>query len=80
MTFSKPLVLFGNITNRWMPFHSSLLTIDVNSWLVTFGFHLHNVIPGYPIPKFDMMIPSFELKKSQIWNDLPVSVFPDFFS
>uniref|UniRef100_A0A3B3RXL7 Teneurin-3 n=1 Tax=Paramormyrops kingsleyae TaxID=1676925 RepID=A0A3B3RXL7_9TELE len=44
---------------------------DVNSWLVTFGFHLHNVIPGYPIPKFDMMIPSFELKKSQIWNDLP---------
>ncbi|MFT7815220.1 teneurin-3-like [Arapaima gigas] len=44
---------------------------DVNSWLVTFGFHLHNLIPGFPVPKFDMMIPSFELKKSQLWNDLP---------
>uniref|UniRef100_A0A8C9TR03 Teneurin-3 n=1 Tax=Scleropages formosus TaxID=113540 RepID=A0A8C9TR03_SCLFO len=44
---------------------------DVNSWLVTFGFHLHNVIPGFPIPRFDLMIPSFELKKSQLWNDLP---------
>uniref|UniRef100_A0A8C9V633 Teneurin-3 n=1 Tax=Scleropages formosus TaxID=113540 RepID=A0A8C9V633_SCLFO len=43
---------------------------DVNSWLVTFGFHLHNVIPGFPIPRFDLMIPSFELKKSQLWNDL----------
>nr|XP_006630027.1 PREDICTED: teneurin-3 isoform X14 [Lepisosteus oculatus] len=44
---------------------------DVNSWLVTFGFHLHNAIPGFPIPKFDMTEPSFELKKSQLWDDLP---------
>ncbi|MBN3310296.1 TEN3 protein, partial [Amia calva] len=44
---------------------------DVNSWLVTFGFHLHNAIPGFPIPKFDLTEPSFELKKSQLWDDLP---------
>uniref|UniRef100_A0A3P8VNY4 Teneurin transmembrane protein 3 n=1 Tax=Cynoglossus semilaevis TaxID=244447 RepID=A0A3P8VNY4_CYNSE len=44
---------------------------DVNIWLVTFGFHLHNAIPGFPIPKFDMTEPSLELKKSQLWDDLP---------
>ncbi|KAG9347020.1 hypothetical protein JZ751_005947 [Albula glossodonta] len=44
---------------------------DVNSWLVTFGFHLHNAIPGFPIPKFDLTEPSFELRKSQLWDDLP---------
>ncbi|KAG7255307.1 hypothetical protein CRUP_020193 [Coryphaenoides rupestris] len=44
---------------------------DVNSWLVTFGFHLHNTIPGFPVPKFDLSIPSYELQKSQIWDDLP---------
>ncbi|KAJ8416553.1 hypothetical protein AAFF_G00358410 [Aldrovandia affinis] len=44
---------------------------DINSWLVTFGFHLHNAIPGFPIPKFDLTEPSFELKKSQLWDDLP---------
>ncbi|XP_028815540.1 teneurin-3 isoform X2 [Denticeps clupeoides] len=44
---------------------------DVNSWLVTFGFHLHNTIPGLPVPKFDMNQPSYELKKSQLWDDLP---------
>ena len=46
---------------------------DVNSWLVTFGFHLHNTIPGFPVPKFDLSVPSYELKKSQLWDDLPVS-------
>ncbi|XP_051920619.1 teneurin-3 isoform X7 [Hippocampus zosterae] len=44
---------------------------DVNSWLVTFGFHLHNTIPGFPVPKFDLSMPSYELKKSQLWDDLP---------
>ncbi|XP_019901680.3 teneurin-3 isoform X3 [Esox lucius] len=44
---------------------------DVNSWLVTFGFHLHNSIPGYPVPKLDLTHPSYELKKSQLWDDLP---------
>ena len=45
----------------------------MNSWLVTFGFHLHNTIPGFPVPKFDLSVPSYELKKSQLWDDLPVS-------
>lgn len=45
---------------------------DVNSWLVTFGFHLHNTIPGFPVPKFDLNMPSYELRKSQRWDDLPV--------
>ncbi|XP_028657968.1 teneurin-3 isoform X8 [Erpetoichthys calabaricus] len=44
---------------------------DVNSWLVTFGFHLHNAIPGFPVPKFDLTEPSYELQKSQQWDDLP---------
>uniref|UniRef100_A0AAY4A9Q0 Teneurin-3 n=1 Tax=Denticeps clupeoides TaxID=299321 RepID=A0AAY4A9Q0_9TELE len=38
---------------------------DVNIWLVTFGFHLHNAIPGFPIPKFDLTQPSLEMRKSQ---------------
>lgn len=45
---------------------------DVNSWLVTFGFHLHNAIPGFPVPKFDLTEPSYELVKSQQWDDVPV--------
>ncbi|NXU61699.1 TEN3 protein, partial [Horornis vulcanius] len=44
---------------------------DVNSWLVTFGFHLHNAIPGFPVPKFDLTEPSYELVKSQQWEDIP---------
>ena len=44
----------------------------MNSWLVTFGFHLHNTIPGFPVPKFDLSMPSYELSKSQRWDDLPV--------
>nr|XP_021516888.1 teneurin-3-like [Meriones unguiculatus] len=44
---------------------------DVNSWLVTFGFHLHNAIPGFPVPKFDLTEPSYELVKSQQWEDVP---------
>lgn len=54
-------------------FYSNIFfSIDVNSWLVTFGFHLHNTIPGYPVPKFDLSMPSYELRKSQRWDDLPV--------
>lgn len=48
--------------------------VDVNIWLVTFGFHLHNAIPGFPIPKFDLTQPSLEMKKSQLWDDLPVRI------
>lgn len=51
--------------------------VDVNIWLVTFGFHLHNVIPGFPIPKFDLTQPSLEMMKSQLWDDLPVSISDD---
>lgn len=50
------------------------LSVDVNIWLVTFGFHLHNAIPGFPIPKFDLTQPSLEMKKSQLWDDLPVCI------
>lgn len=53
--------------------------IDVNIWLVTFGFHLHNVIPGFPIPKFDLTQPSLEMRKSQLWDDLPVCHLMPFF-
>uniref|UniRef100_A0A3B5LD72 Teneurin transmembrane protein 4 n=1 Tax=Xiphophorus couchianus TaxID=32473 RepID=A0A3B5LD72_9TELE len=34
---------------------------DVNSWLVTFGFQLYNVIPGYRKPSTESMEPSYEL-------------------
>ncbi|XP_072519014.1 teneurin-3 isoform X2 [Salminus brasiliensis] len=46
---------------------------DVNSWLVTFGFHLHNSIPGFPVPNSGMTQASYELTKSDVWYDLPVS-------
>nr|XP_057936892.1 teneurin-4 isoform X5 [Doryrhamphus excisus] len=39
---------------------------DVNSWLVTFGFQLYNVIPGYGKPNTDSMEPSYELVRTQI--------------
>lgn len=51
-----------------------VLDADVNIWLVTFGFHLHNAIPGFPIPKFDLTQPSLEMRKSQLWDDLPVCI------
>uniref|UniRef100_A0A8C2G035 Teneurin-4 n=1 Tax=Cyprinus carpio TaxID=7962 RepID=A0A8C2G035_CYPCA len=45
---------------------------DVNSWLVTFGFQLYNVIPGYHKPVTDTMEPSYELihtqMKTQEWD------------
>ncbi|KAM9329348.1 teneurin-3 isoform 4-T4 [Gastrophryne carolinensis] len=44
---------------------------DVNSWLMTFGFYLHNSIPGFPAPKLDLTEPSYELLKSQQWDDVP---------
>uniref|UniRef100_A0A3Q3J7W1 Teneurin-4 n=1 Tax=Monopterus albus TaxID=43700 RepID=A0A3Q3J7W1_MONAL len=39
---------------------------DVNSWLVTFGFQLYNVIPGYRKPNTETMEPSYELVSTQI--------------
>uniref|UniRef100_A0A8C6UAZ0 Teneurin-4 n=1 Tax=Neogobius melanostomus TaxID=47308 RepID=A0A8C6UAZ0_9GOBI len=39
---------------------------DVNSWLVTFGFQLYNVIPGYRKPNTEAMEPSYELVRTQI--------------
>lgn len=61
-------------STKWTrkPFILDLLFLDVNSWLVTFGFHLHNAIPGFPVPKFDLTEPSYELVKSQQWDDIPV--------
>lgn len=50
---------------------------DVNSWLLTFGFQLHNVIPGYPKPDTDAMEPSYELvhtqMKTQEWDNSKVT-------
>lgn len=52
------------------------LPLDVNSWLLTFGFQLHNVIPGYPRPEIDAMEPSYELQntqmKTQEWDNSKV--------
>uniref|UniRef100_A0A8D0CJV7 Teneurin-4 n=1 Tax=Scleropages formosus TaxID=113540 RepID=A0A8D0CJV7_SCLFO len=46
---------------------------DVNSWLLTFGFQLYNVIPGYSKPSTESMEPSYELvrtqSKSQEWDN-----------
>ncbi|KAL8191222.1 UNVERIFIED_CONTAM: Teneurin-4 [Gekko kuhli] len=39
---------------------------DVNSWLLTFGFQLHNVIPGYPKPDVEAVEPSYELTHTQL--------------
>lgn len=44
----------------------SLSSLDVNSWLVTFGFQLYNVIPGYHKPNTESMEPSYELVRTQI--------------
>ncbi|XP_060691053.1 teneurin-3 isoform X2 [Hemiscyllium ocellatum] len=44
---------------------------DINSWLLMFGFQLHNVIPGFPVPKQGLEEPSYELIKSQEWDDEP---------
>lgn len=53
---------------------------DVNSWLLTFGFQLHNVIPGYPPPDTDAMEPSYELvhtqMKTQEWDNSKVHSTP----
>lgn len=46
---------------------------DVNTWLVVFGFHLHNSIPGFPVPKSGITRVSYELAKSEVWDNLPVS-------
>uniref|UniRef100_A0A8C2H6W3 Si:dkey-237h12.3 n=1 Tax=Cyprinus carpio TaxID=7962 RepID=A0A8C2H6W3_CYPCA len=51
---------------------------DVNSWLVTFGFHLHNSIPGFPVPFSEMTQASYELAKSLVWDDLTVNFFSPY--
>lgn len=79
------VLLLGNSVNGtflsdanspWFCFFSPRFSLyaDVNIWLVTFGFHLHNAIPGFPIPKFDLTQPSLEMRKSQLWDDLPVCI------
>lgn len=54
----------------------SAIQTDVNSWLVTFGFQLYNVIPGYKKPVVDTMEPSYELihtqMKTQEWDSTKV--------
>ena len=49
----------------------------MNSWLVTFGFQLYNVIPGYQKPNTDTMEPSYELRSTQLkmqeWDSTKVS-------
>ncbi|OWK00369.1 hypothetical protein Celaphus_00019237, partial [Cervus elaphus hippelaphus] len=64
-----PLAVFSS--NGLMLKQIQYTAYDVNSWLVTFGFHLHNAIPGFPVPKFDLTEPSYELVKSQQWDDVP---------
>uniref|UniRef100_A0A8C2PPQ7 Si:dkey-237h12.3 n=1 Tax=Cyprinus carpio TaxID=7962 RepID=A0A8C2PPQ7_CYPCA len=51
---------------------------DVNSWLVTFGFHLHNSIPGFPIPISEMTQTSYELTKSQVHLSVKCLLFSFF--
>lgn len=63
-----------NTSLTFVQFDYFIFISDVNTWLVTFGFHLHNTIPGFPAPKFDINNPSYELMKSQFWDDLPVSI------
>lgn len=59
-------------------------SIDVNSWLVTFGFQLYNVIPGYRKPNTDTMEPSYELVRTQIktqeWDSTKVNLSLSYFS
>lgn len=63
-----------------------LSAADVNSWLVTFGFQLYNVIPGYRKPSTESMEPSYELVRTQIktqeWDstkvNLSLSPIPSF--
>lgn len=49
----------------------------MNSWLVTFGFQLYNVIPGYRKPNTEAMEPSYELVRTQIktqeWDSTKVN-------
>uniref|UniRef100_A0A8B9K5F3 Si:dkey-237h12.3 n=1 Tax=Astyanax mexicanus TaxID=7994 RepID=A0A8B9K5F3_ASTMX len=48
---------------------------DVNCWLVTFGFHLHNSIPGFPVPNSGMTQPFYELtKKTDITKNINFAI------
>nr|XP_032832844.1 teneurin-4-like [Petromyzon marinus] len=43
---------------------------DVNSWLQTFGFQLHNVIPGFPRPREESPAgPRYELQATLLAED-----------
>lgn len=71
---SNPTVPYLYLQN----FHDSIsLSTDVNSWLVTFGFQLYNVIPGYHKPVTDAKEPSYELihtqMKTQEWDSTKVT-------
>lgn len=69
--FHKLLPMF-----RWQFLCAPLSPLDVNSWLVTFGFQLYNVIPGYRKPSTESMEPSYELvrtqSKTQEWDSTKV--------
>lgn len=69
-------VLAINVSARMLKLLSTLFIADVNSWLVTFGFQLYNVIPGYHKPVTDAMEPSYELihaqMKTQEWDSTKV--------
>lgn len=53
-------------SSKHHPFSFFFFLADVNSWLVTFGFQLYNVIPGYRKPNTEAMEPSYELVTTQI--------------
>lgn len=78
LTTKCQLIRFNKLISSLSPFLSksniflqkvnffNLSSTDVNSWLVTFGFQLYNVIPGYRKPSTESMEPSYELVRTQI--------------
>ncbi|XP_078737250.1 uncharacterized protein LOC144950942 [Lampetra fluviatilis] len=52
---------------------------DVSSWLHTFGFQLHNVIPGFPRPREESPAgPRYELQATLLAEDTPCSELDRF--
>lgn len=58
-------------------FLSSLVCLDIGSWLQLFGFQLHNVVPGFPKPDVGRLEQTYELMKTQTktqnWDSSKVS-------
>lgn len=56
---------------------SSLVCLDIGSWLQLFGFQLHNVVPGFPKPDVGRLEQTYELMKTQTktqnWDSSKVS-------